>query len=135
MKSVATFLLFVGDQAGRAEEAIRLYTSLFDRSEVISIERHEGGGSEIEGSVKLARFTLNGIEHRAMDSALNHKFQFNPSMSLFVECDSINEIDITYGKLMEGGEALMPIDDYGFSKRFGWVQDQYGVSWQLNLAN
>ena len=136
MKSVTPFLLFVGDQAGKAEEAISFYTSLFDNSEVIDIERHGAGGDETEGSVLQARFTLNGVEIRAMDSALNHQFTFTPAVSLFVECESIEEIDNAYDKFISGGgDALMPIDNYGFSKRFAWIQDTYCVSWQLNLPD
>ena len=136
MKSITPFLLFVGDQAGKAEEAINFYISLFDNSEVIGIEHHGAGGDEIEGSVLQARFALNGIEIRAMDSTLNHQFTFTPAVSLFVECESIEEIDNAYEKFMSGGgDALMPIDNYGFSKRFAWIQDTYGVSWQLNLPD
>ena len=136
MKSVTPFLLFVGEQAGKAEEAINFYTSLFENSEVTSIERHGADGNEIEGSVLQARFTLNGVEHIAMDSALDHQFTFTPSISLFVECESTEELDNAYEKFMDrGGTALMPADNYGFSDRFAWVQDGYGVSWQLNLAS
>ena len=71
----------------------------------------------------------------AEDSSLNHKFNFTPSISLYVECESENEIDTVFEKLIEGGQALLPLDDYGSSVRFGWLQDKYGVSWQLNLAS
>ena len=70
----------------------------------------------------------------AIDSAFDHKFNFTPAISLFVECESKEEQEFAYAALIDGGEALMPIDNYGFSKRFGWVQDKYGVSWQLNLS-
>ena len=134
MKSISTCLLFVGDQAGKAEEAITFYTSLFTNSHIVSIERYGAGEHEPEGSVKVARFTLNNIEHIALDSALEHKFNFTPSMSLFVECESLNEINTVYQSLVDGGSELMPLDNYGFSQRFGWVNDKYGVSWQLNFA-
>lgn len=134
MKSIVTYLLFVGDQAGNAEEAIHLYTSVFPDSVVHSIERHEAGGSEPEGSVKMARFSINGAEYMAMDSSLGHQFTFTPAISFFIECDSAEELDRAYHALSEGGSELMPLGDYGFSERFGWLNDRYGVSWQLNLA-
>ena len=134
MQSIATFLMFVGDHHGKAEEAAEFYTSVFKRSEVLSIDRWGPHEIESEGTVKSARFTLNGVEFRAMDSAFAHAFTFTPAISLFVECESKEELEFAYAKLIEGGEALMPIGDYGFSKRFGWVQDKYGVSWQLNLS-
>ena len=69
-----------------------------------------------------------------MDSAAPHAFTFTPAMSLFVECESEEEIRRLYSALSNAGQVLMPLDDYGFSKQFGWVNDRFGVSWQLNLA-
>ena len=134
MKSVTTFLMFVGDQQGNAEEAMGFYTSLFGNSRIVSIERYGPDEDQPEGSVKVARFTLNGTELMAIDSAGPHAFTFTPAISLFIECESLAEIDIAYERLREGGAALMEIGDYGFSQRFAWVQDRFGVSWQLNLA-
>ena len=135
MKSITTFLMFVGDQTGKAEEAITFYTSLFDNSEILNVEHYGVDENEPAGTVKLARFTLNGVEHMAMDSALNHEFTFTPSVSLYVECDSLEEIEAVYKTLLEDGKALMPLDNYGFSQMFGWVSDKYGFSWQLNLQH
>ncbi|MEM8502460.1 MAG: VOC family protein [Cyanobacteria bacterium P01_D01_bin.1] len=134
MKSIATFLMFVGEQAGKAEEAITFYTSLFRNSKIISIERYGADGNEPEGSVKVAKFTLNGVEHMAIDSHIEHQFTFTPAMSLFVECESMEELEKLHQALSDHGSELMPLDDYGFSKQFSWVSDRYGVSWQLNLA-
>ena len=133
MKSVTTFLMFVGDQQGKAEEAMGFYTSLFGNSRIVSIERYGPGEDQPEGSVKVARFTLNGTELMAIDSAGPHPFTFTPAISLFIECESLAEIDTAYERLREGGAALMEIGAYGFSQRFAWVQDRFGVSWQLNL--
>ncbi|WP_396586381.1 VOC family protein [Bermanella sp. R86510] len=135
MKSITTSLMFVGDQAGKAEEAIKFYASLFNDSKIAEIQRYESGEHEPEGSVKIARFSINGIEFMAMDSHLDHNFTFTPSMSLYVECDSVAEIEEVFQALAEGGVELMPLDNYGFSQRFGWLNDKYGVSWQLNLSN
>jgi len=135
MKSITTSLMFVGDQAGKAEEAIKLYTAIFPNSKSLDIQRYETGEHEPVGSVKLARFTINGTEFMAMDSHLDHKFSFTPSISLFVECETENEIADAFGTLSEQGTELMPLDNYGFSKSFGWLNDRFGVSWQLNLQN
>jgi predicted 3-demethylubiquinone-9 3-methyltransferase (glyoxalase superfamily) len=62
------------------------------------------------------------------------EFTFTSAMSIFVQCDSEEEIDTLYTRFTEGGSAQMPLDNYGFSKKFAWVADRYRVSWQLNLA-
>ena len=134
MKSIKTSLMFVGDQAGKAEEAIKFYTSLFPNSENINIQRYGPGEQEPEGSAKIARFTINGTEFLALDSHLDHQFNFTPSMSMSVECESTSEIEEAFRVLAQGGSELMPLDSYGFSQKFVWLQDKYGVSWQLNLS-
>jgi predicted 3-demethylubiquinone-9 3-methyltransferase (glyoxalase superfamily) len=65
---------------------------------------------------------------------MKHAFTFTPSTSVFVECESQAELDSVFGRLSEGGSVLMPVGNYGFSTRFGWVQDRFGLSWQLNLS-
>ena len=134
MQKTTTYLLFVGEQNGKAEEAINLYTSLFRNSGVKHMEYFKAGepGGE-EGNVKQAIFTLDGQEYRAMDGGVGHQFSFTPVVSVFVTCESEEEIDTLWQKLLEGGSALMPLGDYGFSKKFGWLNDKYGMSWQLNL--
>jgi predicted 3-demethylubiquinone-9 3-methyltransferase (glyoxalase superfamily) len=69
-----------------------------------------------------------------IDSPATHDFAFTTSMSLYVQCDSDVEIERLYGALGEGGQVLMPLDSYGFSPKFGWVNDRFGVSWQLTLV-
>lgn len=97
------------------------------------MERYGPGESEPEETVKTARVALNGTEFMAIDSTLPHEFTFTPAMFLYVECESGVEIDGAFAALADGGMELMPLGDCGFSTRFGWVQDKYGVSWQLNL--
>jgi predicted 3-demethylubiquinone-9 3-methyltransferase (glyoxalase superfamily) len=127
---VATILMF----EGRAEEAMDVYVSLLPGSKVLEVERYgPGDESGDEGSVKLARFSLAGQEFLCFDSKLDHPFTFTASMSIFVECESEAQLDALYAKLSEGGEAFMPLADYGFSRKFGWVGDRFGVSWQMNL--
>ena len=135
MQKTITFFMFVGEQCGKAEEAMELYTSLFKNSEIKYIERWKAGepGGE-EGLVKHATFTINGQEYMASENSLEHKFAFTPSISIYVNCESEEEIESLSTKLSEGGGVMMPLDNYGFSKKFGWVADKFGVSWQLNLA-
>jgi predicted 3-demethylubiquinone-9 3-methyltransferase (glyoxalase superfamily) len=134
MQKTTTSLMFVGDNCGKAEEAIRFYTSLFKNSEIKSINYWSDGepGGE-EGLVKLALFTLSGQEYMASENTGKHNFSFTPSISIFVNCESEEEINYLFNKLSEGGIVMMPPDDYGFSKKFAFIQDKYGVSWQLNI--
>lgn len=126
--------MFVGDQHGKAEEAMNFYISLFKNSRVLRIERYGPGQEEQEGTVKHAIFSLNGQEYMAIDSGMEHHFTFTPAISIFVQCETEKEIDHLYKKLSEGGGVLMPLNNYGFSDKFGWVADKYGVSWQLNFV-
>jgi predicted 3-demethylubiquinone-9 3-methyltransferase (glyoxalase superfamily) len=130
-RSIAPFLMF----EGAAEEAMRFYVSLFGDGEVVAIERYGADGPGDEGTVKQAMFRLCGRDFRCSDSPVPHAFSFTPSLSLFVECSDDAELTGAFARLGEGGKVLMPLDDYGFSRRFGWVEDRFGVSWQLNLAD
>ena len=130
MQKTTTFLMFIG----RAEEAINFYTSLFENSEIKSITRYGKEEPSREGEVIHAIFTLAGQEYMAIDSEDVHAFTFTPSMSIYVQCESEDEFDRLYTALSAGGEVLMPVDDYGFSKKFAWINDRFGVSWQFNLA-
>ena len=126
---ITTFLMF----AGRAEEAMTFYVQTFPRSRVVSIERYGPGEAGAAGSVKRATFELNGTALMCIDSPIEHAFAFTPSISLFVDCDSRQQLDVAFNRLADGGHVLMPPDDYGFSRWFAWVADRYGVTWQLNL--
>ncbi|RSM68652.1 VOC family protein [Kibdelosporangium aridum] len=119
---------------GKAEEAMTFYTSLFDDAEIVSISRYGADGPGKEGSVVQAIFTLAGQQYMCIDSPAAHAFTFTPSVSLFVNCADEAEIDRLYAALSEGGGVLMALGDHGFSKKFGWINDRFGVSWQLNLA-
>jgi predicted 3-demethylubiquinone-9 3-methyltransferase (glyoxalase superfamily) len=118
---------------GTAEEAMRLYVSTFPRSEITAIERYGVGGAGAEGSVKRADFVVAGQRLICIDSPVKHGFTFTPSVSLLVDCESAEELDTAFAALSAGGKVFMPIADYGFSKRFGWLADRFGVSWQLHL--
>ncbi|HDR8128694.1 TPA: VOC family protein [Bacillus cereus] len=129
-QKITTFLMF----EGKAEEAMNFYTSLFDQSEIVSISRYDENGPGKEGTVIHATFTLNGQEFMCIDSYVNHNFTFTPAMSLYVTCETEEEIDTVFHKLAQDGAILMPLGPYPFSKKFGWLNDKYGVSWQLTLA-
>jgi predicted 3-demethylubiquinone-9 3-methyltransferase (glyoxalase superfamily) len=128
--SVSTMLMFVG----KAEEAMRFYVSLFKNSEILQLDRFGPGELGEEGRIKRARFTLCGHEMTCFDSSIEHAFTFTPSMSLFVECEDAAELDRAYESLAVDGQILMPPDNYGFSRRFVWLNDRFGVSWQLNAV-
>lgn len=130
MQKITTFLMF----EGKAEEAMSFYMSLFPDSEIKSITRYAEGEAGAAGSVQHAVFSLSGQEFMCIDSPATHGFTFTPAMSLYVTCETLSEIDELFAKLSEGGQALMPLDAYPFSKKFGWVNDRFGVSWQLTLA-
>jgi predicted 3-demethylubiquinone-9 3-methyltransferase (glyoxalase superfamily) len=134
MSQITTFLMFSGDKHGRAEEAVNFYVAQFANSRVDSIQRYGPGAKEPEGTVMLANFTLNGQKFMAMDSAAPHPFNFTPSVSLFVQCATEEELARLFHTLSDGGQVLMALNNYGFSKSFGWVNDRFGVSWQINLA-
>jgi predicted 3-demethylubiquinone-9 3-methyltransferase (glyoxalase superfamily) len=131
MQQIKTFLMFEGG----AEKAMTFYLSLFEDAEVVSMVKYGADGPGPEGSVMVAVFQLAGQQFMCSDSYQHHGFTFTPSVSLFVDCADEAELDRLYGALVEGGGALMPLGDYGFSKKFGWVNDRYGVSWQLNLPH
>ncbi|PFA69157.1 hypothetical protein CN378_04575 [Bacillus sp. AFS015802] len=132
MKKVTPFLMF---QNGNAEEAMNFYTSLIEDSSITNIARYGANESGDEGTVMQATFRLKGQEFMCIDSNVKHQFDFTPSFSIFLTCDTEEELETIYEKLNEGGQALMPLGDYGFSKKFGWLNDRFGVSWQLNLPN
>ncbi|ABY43507.1 VOC family protein [Bacillus mycoides] len=129
-QKITTFLMF----EGKAEEAMNFYTSLFNQSEIVSISRYDENGPGKEGTVIHATFTLNGQEFMCIDSYVKHDFTFTPAMSLYVTCDTEKEIETVFNKLAQDGKVLMPLGSYPFSKKFGWLNDKYGVSWQLTLA-
>jgi len=131
MQKLTTFLMF----AGRAEEAMNFYISLFKNSKVLSITRYGPGEAGAEGSVMHATFTLNGQEFMCIDSNIEHGFTFTPAMSIYVKCESEAEIDRLFDALSNAGQVLMPLDRYPFSEKFAWLADSFGVSWQLSLAN
>ena len=120
-KGISSFLMFVGTKHGKTEEAMRSYTSLFRDSRIEQVERYGAGQREPEGTVMHARFTLAGQRFMAMDSAQDHKFTFTPAISFAVDCRTQEEVDELWEKLSDGGSK----------GQCGWLEDRYGVSWQI----
>jgi predicted 3-demethylubiquinone-9 3-methyltransferase (glyoxalase superfamily) len=128
---IATFLMF----EGKAEEAMTFYVSLFADAHVTSITRYGPGEAGAEGSVMHATFTMHGQEFMCIDSPVKHAFTFTPAISIFVTCAAEGEIDDLFARLSDGGQVFMPLGEYPFARKFGWVADRFGVSWQLSLPS
>ncbi len=131
MPSTITPFLMFDAQAG---DAMRYYMSIFPDSEIEQIEHYRAGDEGAEGTVKLATFKLNDQRFKCIDSPIKHAFGFTPAISLFVDFQSQVDLDAAFSQLSDSGEILMPLDVYPFSDRFAWVNDRFGVSWQLNLV-
>jgi predicted 3-demethylubiquinone-9 3-methyltransferase (glyoxalase superfamily) len=117
----------------QAEEAARLYTALFKNSQVGPITRSGKAGFEVtglaEGTVMTVEFEIEGQKFIAINGG--PLFKFNPSISFLIACDTREEVGAIWEKLSEGGTALMEIGVYPFSEKYGWIQDRYGLSWQV----
>ena len=112
-----------------AKEAAIFYTGLFDQSGITSETVIEDTPS---GDAGMISFQLAGQQFSAISAG--PFFKLNPSISLMVACSSIEEVNAKWKALSEGGAELMPLGEYPFSKRYGWIQDRYGLSWQLMLV-
>lgn len=118
-------LLFVGDVCGKAEEAMNFYLSVFKNSKQGSLIRYPKGiEPDKEGTVMFGDMQLLDLWFAAMDSAHEHKFNFNEALSLMVSCDTQEEIDYYWEKLSAVPE----------SEQCGWIKDKFGVSWQITPA-
>ena len=115
MQKITPFLWF----DDKAEEAANFYTSIFKNSKVVDITRYGEGGPGPKGTVMSATFQLDGQEFIALNGG--PEFTFSPAISFFVNCGTQEEVDELWEKLSEGGEK----------QRCGWLQDKYGVSWQI----
>lgn len=120
----------------QAREAAEYYVSVFPDSRIDSLTQLHNTPS---GDCDVLAFTLAGQPFMAISAG--PLFKFNPSVSFMVNFDPSRDpqarehLDALWAALSEGGQALMPLDEYPFSKRYGWVQDRYGLSWQLILSD
>ncbi len=134
MKKITPHLWFDKE----AKDAARFYTSIFPDSKITSMTTiHEVPTPT--GDCDLVSFELNGQPFMAINAG--PLFKFNPSLSFMVHFDPLRDsnarenLDVLWGELAQGGTALMPLDKYPFSERYGWIQDKYGLSWQLILSD
>ncbi|MDE0306675.1 MAG: VOC family protein [Albidovulum sp.] len=130
MPSVSTHLMFQGD----ANPAIELYSKIFKDFNILSITKYGEEDPQSTGMVKLAKVDFAGQSIFIIDSPISHAFEFTPSVSLFVEFEEEEIFRAAFDALAEKGKILMPLDNYGFSEKFVWVTDRFGVSWQLSLG-
>lgn len=118
--------------AEQAHEAAEFYCSLFPNSSIDCVTHYVEDSVFPIGTVLTVRFSLLGEEYIALNGG--PMFQLNPSISMFVDCETEVELDALWAKLTVGGSILMELGEYPFSKKFGWVQDRFGLSWQLILS-
>jgi predicted 3-demethylubiquinone-9 3-methyltransferase (glyoxalase superfamily) len=120
----------------QAEEAARFYTTLFPNSSIGTVARYGKEGYEIhkqpEGAVMTVEFNLGGMKFLGLNGG--PLFKFNPSISFYVVCESMEETDKTWHALLDGGTVLMPLDKYDWSEKYGWLNDKFGLSWQISFG-
>jgi predicted 3-demethylubiquinone-9 3-methyltransferase (glyoxalase superfamily) len=117
----------------KTEEALNLYITLFNDAKIESLQ-HWTGENPMgpAGKVQSAFFTIKGETIQFMDSE-GHAHSLTPSTSIFVFCDDEAELRKAYEGLVDGGQELMPLGEYPFAKLYAWVQDKFGLTWQLSL--
>jgi predicted 3-demethylubiquinone-9 3-methyltransferase (glyoxalase superfamily) len=115
MQKITPFLWF----DGKAEEAMNFYVSVFKNPKVVRVSRYGEGGPGPKGTVMSATFELEGQQFYALNGG--PQFTFTPAISLFVNCETQQEVDELWEKLSEGGKK----------ERCGWLKDKYGLSWQI----
>jgi predicted 3-demethylubiquinone-9 3-methyltransferase (glyoxalase superfamily) len=131
VENVTPYLMF----EGQAEAALNHYVRLIPGAVVTRLAHYGSDGPGREGEVSHARIVIAGREIICMDSHVHHDFSFTPSFSMFMDCSDPVEIEQLFAGLSDQGKVLMPLASYGVSELFGWVNDRFGVSWQLNLAS
>ncbi|PYI67101.1 VOC family protein [Arthrobacter livingstonensis] len=124
------FLMFTG----QAEEAMNFYVSSFPDAEILALERHGGEEPEREGSVKTASFRIADQTLLCIDSPDVHAFGFTPSVSFFFDCPDEASLDTLFALLSDQGQVMMPPGEYPFAKKYAWLSDRFGVSWQLSVS-
>jgi predicted 3-demethylubiquinone-9 3-methyltransferase (glyoxalase superfamily) len=115
MQKITPFLWFDRN----AEEAMNFYVSIFKNSKVLRVARYGDAGPGPKGTVMVATFQLEGQEFQALNGGPHYKF--TPAISLFVNCETQQEVDALWEKLLEGGRE----------DQCGWLTDKFGLSWQI----
>jgi len=120
-QKIVPCFLFVGKSFGKAEAALKLYTSVITNSKIEGILKYENTQSDLDGKVLHSQFRLNDTVFMAMDGPGEHHYTFSPATSFVIECETQQEIDYYWEKLGEGG----------IYNQCGWLDDQFGISWQI----
>lgn len=122
---------------GQAEEAADFYISIFNNSKKFDVDYYDQASAEVSGmpagSVLGVEYELEGFRFYNINGG--PFFKKTPAISFFINCQSEAEVEQFWNKLSEGGEVLIPLDKYPFSDKYGWIEDQYGVSWQVMLCS
>ncbi|MEM9143923.1 MAG: VOC family protein [Bacteroidota bacterium] len=134
-----TFLTFVGDQCGKAEEAVNFYVSIFPNSEIKTLKKYsEGESGGTPDLIKYGVFIVNGTHYMVSESNYDHAWSFTPAVSILISDSSDDLIQNLFKELSSnGGRIMVPLanyegeGDYGFGEKFGWCEDKYGISWQF----
>ena len=114
----------------RAQEALDFYRSVFPTFSLVSLQHH---ATPHDNLVQLAVFSLQGHELMISDSFVSHEWSITPGVSLFMSLTSKDELQSLANALAVDGTTHMPAGSYGFSTFFAWVEDRFGVNWQLNV--
>ncbi|MGA8264933.1 MAG: VOC family protein [Ignavibacteriaceae bacterium] len=121
----------------QTEQAVNFYKSVFDNIKIGRTSKYDKASAQTsgqpEGSVLTTEFEIEGYKFLGLNGG--PIFKLNPSVSFFVNCKTIEEIEQLWKKLSDGGKVLMALDKYPFSEKYGWLEDKFGVSWQLIIFN
>lgn len=128
--TLTPFLMFTG----QAEEAMNFYVSAFPDAEILHLDRYGPDEPSRQGTVRQAAFRIAEQTFRCIDSPDVHAFGFTPSVSFFFDCPGEDKLDALFARLSEQGSILMPPGQYPFARRYAWLSDRFGVSWQLSVT-
>lgn len=117
----------------QAQEAAKFYTTVFEKGAINDTQYYLDDLHKPKGSVLTVDLTLANQRFILLNGGSD--FKITPAISFFVDCETKEELEALWHALLEGGFALMPLQTYPFSEYFGWVQDRFGVTWQLALSN
>ena len=129
--AAAPFLMF---QGGKGQAALDFYVETVPGSHIESVQRFGAEGPGPVGTILRAHAVIAGQKVMVHDSFITHGFDFTPSWSFFLDVEEEAEFDRLFAALSSEGAVLMPPDNYGWSRRFGWCSDRFGIAWQVNLA-
>lgn len=119
------YLIFNGD----AFDALEYYKEIFLDFDILQMTNYDSSNK-----IQQAVIRMSNLHLIIGDSELSEPSQNSPETSIYIECDDLNEIEMLYRKLKRKGVIHVPLDDYEISKRYAWIQDKFGVYWQLNLS-